>query len=175
VEFELPADATALDVARLAPFPVFALSASPELRKVASIAGRITGVAVGDGEIEVTTKLREQIVHSLPFEPENPERAARHGLLSSLLHRRAIAMSGLSAPARELAIHEDYRRADATAAAAPVREVEFTMDGEPHPFALVEADGKWAAAALVEAVAVKVTGEGAPASGLALQTVRPPA
>ena len=168
----LPEHPTAHDVARIAPFAVFAPSDSPTLRSTSYMRGQLIGVTVADGGLEVTTEVRQQILHSLPFESGTPERRARQQLRQLLTDRAAIMRRQLSKPAEELAFAEHARDTTAEAEAADASEMTVEIDSAPHMFSVVEAAAHWAAAAHMGEETVTVSGQGAAPGQLALHILR---
>jgi nucleotide-binding universal stress UspA family protein len=161
----LPGKPALHDVARAAPFDVVAAGEHSVLRGYSSAQGRLTGVTVLDGGIAVTTQIR------LPIEPFTPDQLARQALESELRDPRTHHRRERSGAAEELAFAEAVRRAEAQGAAAEAREVTFECDGRPRTFSLVDAAGRWAAAAFVDGASVTVQGAGAPPAELSLRTL----
>lgn len=164
----MPEDPTVDDVCRLAPFRVLAPSRSPELRRYSYMAGKLTGVTVASGGIEVTTEIRHRVLYSLPGDLP-PEHRARDRLQRLSDDWPAALREPRSEPAKELHIAAAHRQAEARAAAARARQAVIDVDGALVPFALVEREGSWAAVADIGDESVTIAARGIPTTGVTLQ------
>jgi hypothetical protein len=168
----LPDAPTVDDVCRLAPFRILSPKPSAELRSYSHMAGRLTGVTLAYGRVEVTTEVRPRILYSLPAHVEpQPERRARDRLERLVDNWRAALREPRSEPARALHVAAAGRHAKARAAATQAREAMIDVDGAPVPFTLVEHEGCWAAVADLDDTSVTIAAPDVPATEVALQTV----
>jgi hypothetical protein len=166
----MPHQPTLDDVCRLAPFRVLAPGGVAKLRSYSHTGGRLTGVTVASGGVEVTTEIRHQVLNALPVELA-PEHRARNRLEHIIDDWREAAREPRSEPVRELRIAAAQRQAAARAAAAPARQAMIDVDGASVAFALVEAEGRWVAAADIDDESVTIAARGIPTMRVTLGSV----
>jgi hypothetical protein len=166
----MPEHPTVQDVCRLAAFRVLAPSPAPELRGYSQAQGKLTGVTVAAGGVEVTTEIRQQVLYSLPDDlpPEDRARGRLHDLIDDW---RPDIREPRSEAAQQLRIAAADREAWARADSARVRKSIIEVDGASVPFALVEHEGSWAAVADIGDESVTIAARGIPATAVALQTL----
>jgi predicted nicotinamide N-methyase len=131
------------------------------------------GVTLASGEVEVTTEIRWSVLYSAPIEFEpTPEQRARDELEGLLYDGQALLREPRSEPAQALDEAAAHRQAEARASAAPMREIIIELDGEPVPFACVQHDACWAAAAHIDDRTITVATRAVPAVAVTLHTRR---
>lgn len=169
---DMPDQPTVDDVRRLAPFRLLSPSPSAELRSVSYLAGRLTGVTLADGRVEVTSEIRPRVLSSLPAHVEPaPERRARDRLEGLVDDWQAVLGEPRSEPAQAVHMAAARRQAQARAAAAHAQEMMIDVDGAPVPFTRVEHKGCWAAVADIGDQSVIIAARDVPATQVSLQTV----
>jgi hypothetical protein len=168
----MPEDPTVEDVCRLARFRVLTPGPSAKWRSYSHMRGRVTGVTLASGGLEVTTEIRPRILYSLPAHVEpQPERRARARLAQLMVDRDAIRRQPRSEPAQALHMAAADREANARAAAARAGEAMIDVDGAPVPFRRVEHEGCWAAVADIGEEAVIIATRHVSTTEVALRTV----
>jgi hypothetical protein len=166
----MPEHPTIEDVCRLAPFRILAPTTTPKLRSYSEFAGKLTGVTVASRGVEVATEIRSMVLYSLPVDIP-AELRARDRLQRLIDDSHAVLREPRSEPAREIHLAAAHRRAAARAAAARTREAMIDVDGASVPFALVEHERSWAAAADIGDESVTIAAARVPAARVALRAV----